>query len=54
MTQKGGTDVDVTGSFWLAYGAFLMPLFAVGAQYSSTGNSFEGMETAEFHATAGR
>ncbi|RDH31268.1 GPR1/FUN34/yaaH family-domain-containing protein [Aspergillus welwitschiae] len=41
------------GAFWLAHGASLMPFFAVGAQYSSTGDSLGGMETAGFHATAG-
>ncbi|GKZ24676.1 hypothetical protein AbraIFM66951_011947 [Aspergillus brasiliensis] len=42
------------GAFWLAYGASLMPFFAVGARYSPTGNGLEGMETAEYHATAGK
>jgi hypothetical protein len=43
----------VTGAFWLGQGASLMPLFAVGANYSSTGNSFDGIETTGYHATAG-
>jgi hypothetical protein len=30
-----------------------MPFFAVGASYSSTGNSLEGLETTGYHATAG-
>ncbi|KAJ5113638.1 GPR1/FUN34/yaaH family-domain-containing protein [Penicillium angulare] len=41
------------GAFWLAYGASLMPFFAVGTNYSATGNSLEGIETAGYHATAG-
>lgn len=30
-----------------------MPSFAVGMLYSPTGNSLEGMKTAEFSATVG-
>lgn len=45
--------ISVTGAFWLAQGASLMPFFAVGASYSSTGNSVEGLETTGYHATAG-
>ncbi|KAJ5203382.1 plasma membrane ammonium transporter [Penicillium cf. viridicatum] len=41
------------GAFWLAQGASLMPFFAVGAQYSPTGDAFEGVETTGYHATAG-
>lgn len=32
----------------------MIPFFAVGAKYSSTGNSLEGIETAGYHATAGK
>jgi hypothetical protein len=43
-----------TGTFWLVYGTSLMPFFATGANYSSTGNSFEGQHTSEFYATIGK
>lgn len=52
--QKLDANRYVTGAFWLAQGASLMPFFAVGAKYSSTGNSLEGVETAGYHATAGK
>lgn len=30
-----------------------MPFYAVGTNYSPTGNSLEGMQTPEFNATVG-
>ena len=41
------------GTFWIVAGTQLMPFFAVGAQYSPTGNSFEGMATPSYFATVG-
>ncbi|KAE8380208.1 GPR1/FUN34/yaaH family-domain-containing protein [Aspergillus bertholletiae] len=41
------------GTFWIVQGTGLMPFFATGLQYSSTGNSLEGMETPSYHATLG-
>lgn len=32
----------------------MIPFFAVGAKYSSTGSSLEGVETTGYHATAGK
>lgn len=42
------------GTFWIVAGTELMPFFAVGAQYSSTGNSFEGAMTSGYLATVGK
>ncbi|KAL4954124.1 GPR1/FUN34/yaaH family-domain-containing protein [Aspergillus filifer] len=39
------------GTFWLAQGGGLMPFFASGLNYSSTGNSFEGQQTEAYAAT---
>jgi succinate-acetate transporter protein len=41
------------GTFWIVQGTSLMPFFAVGTNYSPTGNSLEGMETPEYSATVG-
>ncbi|KAF9894799.1 hypothetical protein FE257_004420 [Aspergillus nanangensis] len=41
------------GTFWIVQGAGLMPFFATGLHYSTTGNALEGMETASFAATTG-
>lgn len=42
-----------TGAFWVVQGTMNMPFYAVGQNYSPTGNSLEGMHTAEYHATLG-
>ncbi|OJJ57943.1 hypothetical protein ASPSYDRAFT_153100 [Aspergillus sydowii CBS 593.65] len=39
------------GTFWLVQGATLMPFFATGTNYSPTGNSLEGQQTASYAAT---
>ncbi|KAL2831541.1 GPR1/FUN34/yaaH family-domain-containing protein [Aspergillus cavernicola] len=39
------------GTFWLVEGASMIPWFATGANYSTTGNSLEGQQTAEYSAT---
>ncbi|KAJ5212568.1 uncharacterized protein N7498_004214 [Penicillium cinerascens] len=41
------------GTFWIVQGASNMPFFAVGTNYSPTGNSLEGMQTPEYSATVG-
>ncbi|KAL4736899.1 GPR1/FUN34/yaaH family-domain-containing protein [Aspergillus similis] len=41
------------GTFWLVQGGGLMPFFATGMNYSPTGNSFEGQQTAGYAATIG-
>ena len=43
----------VAGTFWLVQGTSLMPFFAVGTNYSPTGNTLEGIETPEYNATVG-
>ena len=39
------------GAFWLTQGATLQPFYAVGTNYSPTGNSLEGSTTPEYFAT---
>ena len=39
------------GAFWLTQGASLQPFYAVGTNYSPTGNSLEGSTTPEYFAT---
>ncbi|KAJ5527767.1 hypothetical protein N7513_011926 [Penicillium frequentans] len=41
------------GTFWIVQGTTQMPFFAVGTNYSSTGNTLEGVQTPEFDATIG-
>ncbi|KAE8318547.1 GPR1/FUN34/yaaH family-domain-containing protein [Aspergillus transmontanensis] len=41
------------GTFWIVQGTGLMPLFATGLHYSSTGNALEGMQTPSYNATVG-
>ncbi|KAJ5131851.1 hypothetical protein N7448_006009 [Penicillium atrosanguineum] len=41
------------GTFWIVQGTSNMPFFAVGTNYSPTGNSLEGMTTPEYSATVG-
>ncbi|KAH8702205.1 plasma membrane ammonium transporter [Talaromyces proteolyticus] len=41
------------GAFWLAQGASLMPFFAVGINYTSTGDNLLGKETTGYNATTG-
>ncbi|OGE47747.1 hypothetical protein PENARI_c037G10157 [Penicillium arizonense] len=41
------------GTFWLVQGTSLMPFFAVGTNYSPTGNTLEGIMTPEYNATVG-
>jgi len=41
------------GSFWLVQGTSLIPSFAVGANYSAAGDSYEGMQTQGYNATLG-
>lgn len=48
------TDISsLIGTFWLAQGGSLLPFFATGMNYSRTGNSPEGQQTASYHATLG-
>jgi hypothetical protein len=55
MTQKWHPFNQIgTGTFWLVQGTSLMPFFAVGTMYSPTGNTLEGMQTAEYSATVGK
>ncbi|OJJ04453.1 hypothetical protein ASPVEDRAFT_135211 [Aspergillus versicolor CBS 583.65] len=39
------------GTFWLVQGTTQMPFFATGTNYSPTGNSLEGQQTASYAAT---
>lgn len=48
------SDSSYTGTFWLVQGTSLMPFFAVGTMYSPSGNTLEGMQTAEYSATVGK
>jgi len=41
------------GTFWIVAGTSLQPFFGIGAEYSPTGNSFEGATTPAFYATYG-
>ncbi|KAJ6151180.1 hypothetical protein N7470_007774 [Penicillium chermesinum] len=41
------------GSFWIAQGTSLMPFFAVGTNYASSGNTLQGIQTPEYNATVG-
>ncbi|KAB8223735.1 plasma membrane ammonium transporter [Aspergillus novoparasiticus] len=41
------------GTFWIVQGTTMMPFFAVGQNYSPTGNSLEGVHTPEYNATVG-
>ncbi|KAH8703013.1 plasma membrane ammonium transporter [Talaromyces proteolyticus] len=41
------------GTFWLVNGTSEMPFFAVGVNYSPTGNNLEGQTTDMFYATVG-
>lgn len=41
------------GTFWIVQGTSQMPFFAVGTNYSPTGNTLEGMQTPEYSATVG-
>ncbi|CEJ60656.1 Putative GPR1/FUN34/YaaH-class plasma membrane protein [Penicillium brasilianum] len=41
------------GTFWIVQGTSQIPWYGVGTNYSTTGNSFEGMQTPEFAATTG-
>lgn len=41
------------GTFWIVQGTTQMPFFSVGTNYSSTGNTLEGVQTPEFDATIG-
>lgn len=41
------------GTFWIVQGTSEMPMYAVGTNYSPTGNSLQGMETPEYNATVG-
>ncbi|PLN80613.1 plasma membrane ammonium transporter [Aspergillus taichungensis] len=41
------------GTFWIVQATTLMPFFATGLQYATSGSNLEGMETPMFHATAG-
>ncbi|KAJ5388672.1 hypothetical protein N7509_011213 [Penicillium cosmopolitanum] len=41
------------GTFWIVQGTSNMPFYAVGTNYSPTGNSLEGIQTPEYNATVG-
>ncbi|KAE8352033.1 GPR1/FUN34/yaaH family-domain-containing protein [Aspergillus coremiiformis] len=41
------------GTFWIVQGTGLMPLFATGLHYSSSGNALEGMQSPSYNATLG-
>jgi succinate-acetate transporter protein len=41
------------GTFWVCQGAQLIPWFAVGSQYSTTGDSLLGMAEPGYFATVG-
>jgi uncharacterized protein len=41
------------GAFWVVEGTTLMPFFAVGVNYSPTGDNFQGEATSSFYATTG-
>lgn len=43
----------VLGTFWIVQGTSNMPFYAVGTNYSPTGNTLEGMQTPEYNATVG-
>ena len=47
------TDMNHIGTFMLVQGTTQMPFFGVGTNYSSTGNTLEGVQTPEFAATIG-
>lgn len=52
--ERHSNDQIWLGTFWLVQGTSLMPFFAVGTMYSPTGNTLEGMQTAEYSATVGK
>lgn len=41
------------GTFWIVQGTTQIPWYGVGTNYSTTGNTLEGMQTPEFAATTG-
>ncbi|KAF5861719.1 hypothetical protein ETB97_012671 [Aspergillus alliaceus] len=49
----GGLIQILGGTFWIVHGTGLMPIFATGLHYSSTGDALEGMQTPSYHATLG-
>jgi hypothetical protein len=51
--MKPFANVD-KGTFWLVQGTSLIPSFAVGTMYSSTGDTLQGITTAEYNATVGK
>lgn len=46
-------NFDLIGTFWIVQGTSNMPFYAVGTNYSPTGNSLEGIQTPEYNATVG-
>lgn len=47
------TYTFVTGTFWIVQGTTLMPFFATGIHFSSTGNFLEGQQTPMYNASIG-
>lgn len=47
------SDNVATGTFWIVQGTSNMPFYAVGTNYSPTGNTLEGIQTPEYNATVG-
>lgn len=47
------SDSLATGTFWIVQGTSNMPFYAVGTNYSPTGNTLEGIQTPEYNATVG-
>ena len=41
------------GTFWIVAGTQLVPWFGVGVQYSTSGNSLQGMTEPSYFATVG-
>lgn len=51
--RSGLISLRFTGAFWVVEGTSLMPFFAVGVNYSPTGDSLQGEATSSFYATTG-
>lgn len=51
--DKAESYIIPTGTFWIVQGTTLMPFFATGTHFSSTGNFLEGQQTPMYNASIG-
>lgn len=53
LQDKQNPYISPTGTFWIVQGTTMMPFFATGTHFSSTGNFLEGTETPMYNASIG-